>query len=334
MTSGPSLHDFENMQLNFKSSRLIQKLDSNQSMPEIMSHELHNKMCELACISALIPEMNLEYFAMLTRLLANNCSLKQSFEQIASSAILNRCKEDTNLWSKGQKALEVCEKQGFQILYPGHDLYPSEYLNLAQPPFFLSFKGTPAWLTANKIAVVGSRDASFDAKNWMELHFDSFLKLSRTVTVSGAAYGIDQLVHRISLRNFLPTIALIPSGLSQIYPRQFAYEIKAIVESGGAIVSEFLPGVEMKKHHFEKRNRLICGLTNLLFVVEAKRKSGSIMTARLALEQNKTICILPSSPMQTQNLGALDLLFDGVHPLRDEQDLLCLLQSEVSSRSV
>ena len=161
----------------------------------------------------------------------------------------------------------------------------------------------------------------------MEHYFDMFLKTSQSVTVSGAAFGVDQLVHRLSVRNALPTIAFIPSGLGKIYPYRFKNDIEEILIARGSVMSEFLPNQEMKKHHFERRNRLISALSEVLFIVEARRKSGSLITARLALSQNKTLCILPSSPMQAQNLGNLDLLFDGAHPIRDDEDLLLLTKA-------
>ena len=289
--------------------------------------DFHFKICELAALSSFATKITLIEFFNLKELLESGLSLKAAISSLAPSKF--RQQFESTHFEEAQQAVEQCVRKDYQVIYPGHEIYPEEFLFLDKPPLFLSYIGVPAWLTKNRISVVGSREMSQDTVEWMELYFDLFLKKTKAVTISGAAYGIDQLAHRLSVRNGLPSIAFLPSGLNQIYPRKFSYDIENLIQARGVVVSEFLPQIEMKKHHFERRNRLISGLSEILFIAQARRKSGSMITARLALAQNKNICVLPSSPMQAQNLGNIDLLFDGAQPLRDEKDLIALWNREV-----
>ncbi len=312
------------MQLQLENQMIEQKISGHLPI-DFLPETLHLKICELACLGTLVSQMTLEEFCEMQKAICSGLSLKQSILALTPSAFTNQVLGQDECLVASYAAAELCNKKKYQMIYPGHYLYPESFLNIDRPPKLLTYLGAPAWLSMNRISVVGSRDMSGESRQWMELYFDRFLKKTGAVTVSGAAFGIDQLVHRLSIRNFLPSIAFLPSGLSQIYPRRFIYDIEYLIEANGAVISEFLPNVEMKKHHFERRNRLISGLCKVLFVVEARRKSGSIMTARLALTQGRTLCVLPSSPIQTNNLGNLDLLFDGAHPLRDEIDLIQIM---------
>ena len=219
------------------------------------NEDLHHKNCELACLGSLAAEMTLDEFVEIQKYLAAGMTLKKSVLSLKESMFTNRIKTNPELINDGLKALEICRVKKFNVIYPGHALFPESLLEIDRPPKLLTYIGEPAWLTQNKISVVGSREMSPNARQWMELYFNIYLQKSRSVTVSGAAFGIDQLVHSLSVRNLLPTIAFLPSGLDQIYPRRFAYDIVHLLATKGAVVSEFLPNVEMKKHHFERRNR-------------------------------------------------------------------------------
>ena len=305
------------MQLSLKT------IEQHIAHAPFLQEDFHPKNCELACLGTIVTSMTMDQFYELQKLLGSGFSVKNAIHELPASAFREAVTDD--LLGEASRAVEICAKKNYQIIYPGHSVYPESFLTIDHPPKFISYVGHSAWLQRLRISVVGSREMSANAKEWMEQYFDLFLKSTRAVTVSGAAFGIDQMAHRLSVRNCLPTIAFIPSGLSQVYPYRFNHEIAEIILAKGAVMSEFLPNQEIKKHHFERRNRLISAISEVLFIVEARRKSGSIMTARLALGQNKTLCVLPSSPMFTQNLGNLDLLFDGAHPLRDEKDLIAIM---------
>lgn len=227
------------------------------------------------------------------------------------------------LLDEAKSILDDCNKKQIEILYPGHDFYPLEFYDLEKPPIFLSYQGELSFekLITHRISVIGSRELSYESREWMNLHFDEFLKKSKCLTISGGARGADQTCHFLSIRNQLPTWVWLPSGLNEVYPQDILKWKASLLDAGGILWSEFLPNQVMRKFYFERRNRLIAALSDNLFVVEARRKSGSIMTAHLALNQGKQIHVLPHSPYCAQSLGGLDLIYAGASIVRDSLDL-------------
>lgn len=237
--------------------------------------------------------------------------------------------------SDAKQVLQWCQDQGVQVLYPGHSDYPAEFFSLEDPPLFLSCRGPAAWKGRLCLSVVGSRDPSPQALDWMELYLMRYLKRNRMIsTVSGGARGVDQKAHAISLRAQLPTVVFLPSGLAKPFPSEMRDWQSEILSVGGCLISEFAPTQDVRKHHFVKRNRMIAALSRVLFIVEARRRSGSTLTARLAREHSRTLCVLPGFPSDPRMAGTVDLLFDGAFPIRDDHDLetLVSLTSAVGDR--
>lgn len=226
---------------------------------------------------------------------------------------------------KAREVHQWCIDNSIHIVYPCHRFYPNEFRRLAQPPLFLSVLGNIERLVQPSLSVVGSREPSSAALDWMELHLGQFLDLCpEVITVSGGARGVDQRTHSLSVRKNRPTIAFLPSGMQFPYPRDLVNWQEKILMTGGCFVSEFSPFLEVRKHHFEKRNRLIASLSRLLFVVEARRRSGTTLTARLARDLGTSVCVLPHFPSYAESAGSVDLLFDGAFPIRDANDLSIL----------
>lgn len=228
--------------------------------------------------------------------------------------------------SRAQDVLEWSRKKNVRILYPSHPSYPSAFLHLENPPLFLACQGEPPWRERTCLSIVGSREPTFEALSWMDLQISRLLaRVPSLVTVSGGARGIDSRAHLLSLRAGRPTVVFLPSGLAEPFPPEMKELENEILEAGGCILSEFAPFQRVRKHHFLQRNRMIASLSNVLFVVEARRRSGSTLTARLAREMGRTICVLPSFPGHPKSAGTLDLLFDGAFPIRDAEDLETLI---------
>jgi DNA processing protein len=262
--------------------------------------------------------MNLELRAALSLIIPNSSDFSFALESLASEEQL----------AAASSVLEWCKLAGATVLYPGHADYPFNQNHLETPPKFLSYIGAPAWKNNRCVAVVGSREPSRDSLAWMETHLSEFIRKTQTVTVSGGARGIDQKAHLISLRAKHPTIVFLPSGLGNPYPQEWREWQSEVLASGGAVVSTYLPMQQIRRRHFEERNRLIAALGVFTFVVEARRKSGSSMTARLAREINRAVCCLPGSPTDPRCAGTVDLLFEGGQPIRDAHDLESLLSLE------
>ena len=234
-------------------------------------------------------------------------------------------------WSReaselAKQAQARCHALGAKILYPGHALYPSCFSLIEKPPEFISVIGSIEALDPSRcVSIVGAREASRRALDWIDNEIAQYLELCpQTILVSGGARGVDQRVHAAALRQTRPTVAFLPSGFDHVYPSDFQEWVAPITAAGGAVVSPYAPHQEIRRAHFEGRNRLIAALGRMLLVVEARRQSGSLMTARLAAELSKTVASVPSFPSELQARGSMDLIFDGAFPVRDAMDLALL----------
>lgn len=204
----------------------------------------------------------------------------------------------------------------------GDENYPQEWLNLScTPPLIFSYQGEPCWKSHPLIAVVGSRTPMSDSLLWMRRELSGFLSSRRIGVVSGGARGIDQWAHRLCMDANLPTVCVLPSGLLNPYPPGSSELLSSILAGGGSVISTFALQEPMRKAAFHIRNRWITGLSPLLFVVEANRRSGSSLTAKCAKEEHRGICTLPVFPYCEQGRANLDLIMDAGHMLRDRLDL-------------
>ena len=171
--------------------------------------------------------------------------------------------------------------------------YPKQLKQIYDPPLVLFAKGNTQLLNKTQIAIVGSRAASINGR---ETAFTIAQQLSEqgVVITSGLALGIDAAAHKGALTTSVGTIAVVATGLDKVYPARHKPLAKQIQANQGVIISEFLPGTSPKAGHFPKRNRIISGLSKGVLVVEATFKSGSLITARCALEQNRDVYAVPS----------------------------------------
>jgi DNA processing protein len=142
--------------------------------------------------------------------------------------------------------------------------------------------------------------------------------------VSGLALGIDGAAHRGSLASssVLPTIGVLAHGLERIYPPSHEGLARQIVESGGALVSEYPPGTEPMKHHFLARNRIIAGLSRGVVVVEAGVRSGSLVTAQFAADFGRDVFVVTQSEVGDRNAGGDSMIEQGAHPIRSAAEVL------------
>lgn len=235
-----------------------------------------------------------------------------------------------------ERTLERCRSLNAAILYPGHPRYPDCFLTLELPPLFLSVLGSVECLASDqRLAVVGSRELSARANEWMAAELPLVLqKCPQAVLISGGARGADQAAHLASIRSGRATVCFLPSGLGEIYPPSLNSWVKPLIETGGCFVSQFPPDETAKRHHFERRNELIVSLSHVVFVTEASRRSGSLMTARFATEQGRELAALPSFPGDAVGAGTLDLLKSHAQMICDSEDLAIYLGRVRPLRSV
>lgn len=232
-------------------------------------------------------------------------------------------------WLRQQEELLI--KNRIHHTFPSQSDYPEEFLSMSRPALSVTYRGNVNAFRACKLGVIGSRSPLPDSLSWMDLHLSSVVHKQQTLAiVSGGARGIDQKAHFISLRARRPTVCFLPSGILCPYPYSFLPWLERIEQSDGLVVSPFAPKAEMRKYYFHIRNRLIAAISQVVLVVEARRKGGSMLTARLALEEGKVLATLPASPSTIAAQGNLDLLADGAHMVRDDMDLTALLYLSTS----
>lgn len=203
------------------------------------------------------------------------------------------------------------------------DDYPALLREINRPPPVLYIKGAIEQLTLPQIAIVGSRRASHGALDDARA-FAADLAGSGFVITSGLAVGIDGAAHRGALTTGT-TIAVVGTGLDIIYPRQHRALWDEIIDRGGAIVSEFPLGFGVRAENFPQRNRLISGLSLGVLVVEAALRSGSLITARLAMEQGREVFAVPGSIHNTQVKGCHQLIREGAILVETSLDIVSQL---------
>jgi DNA processing protein len=213
-------------------------------------------------------------------------------------------------WQIINDIIDASETCISHIIHFNDAKYPQQLKQIYDPPLVLFVQGNCRLLNSCQLAVVGSRSATKVACE-TAFAFSEQLGQQQVVVTSGLALGIDAAAHQGALNASAGTIAVVANGLDQVYPARHKNLAKQIISSGGAIVSEFLPGVLPRAGHFPKRNRLISGLSVGVLVVEAEIKSGSLITARCALEQNREVFAIPSSILNTQARGCHWLIKQG-----------------------
>lgn len=222
-------------------------------------------------------------------------------------------------WAQVEEDLSWSSQPGNYVLTWDDEAYPSQLKEISDPPPLLFVKGDPAWLLEPQIAMVGSRNPSVDGVN-IATGFARALAESGFVITSGLALGIDAASHQGALLAHGHTIAVTGTGLDRVYPARHKALATQIVETG-ALVSEFPPGTVAKAHHFPMRNRIISGLCQGLLVVEAAQQSGSLISARLALEQNREVFAIPGSIHNPLARGCNALIRQGAKLVETVEDI-------------
>lgn len=205
------------------------------------------------------------------------------------------------------------------------ELYPEAFRILPDAPKTLYCLGEPAWLLgAPSVAIVGSRKMTTDTGLWLQTEVFDYLNQVRPLVVSGGARGVDQMAHLQSMRAGLPTIVVLPSGLKNFYPKELHQIKDSVLSMGGCFLSEYLPEEPMKAYHFVQRNRLISALADFVLVAQAELRSGSLLTAKWALNQGKTLAAPPAHPIQMLYSGNISLLRNGAELAADCKDLISI----------
>lgn len=231
----------------------------------------------------------------------------------------------SNLQNPDWKQVELClkwlEKPQRYILHYGDLHYPSLLREISSPSLILFMKGELSALQRQNLAIVGARNSTYTG---LEIAYQLANELSeqKFAIISGLAKGIDGAAHRGALLNRGTTIAVLGSGLEHIYPACHQTLAMDILEKGGALISEFFPYSSPKAEFFPRRNRIISGMSLGVIVVEATLRSGSLTTARYALEQGREVFAVPGSIRNPLSQGCHALLKEGATLVETYEDII------------
>ncbi|HCO55812.1 MAG TPA: DNA-protecting protein DprA, partial [Pelagibacterium sp.] len=200
--------------------------------------------------------------------------------------------------------------------------YPPHLRHVAGPPPVLTVMGGTALTGKRTVGIVGARNASAAGRRMAQL-LATDLGREGYVIVSGLARGIDAAAHHASLQT--GTVAVMAGGLDHIYPRENDDLARAIVEAGGTLVTEMPLGWEPRARDFPRRNRLVAGICLGVVIVEAAKRSGSLITARLALEQDREVFAVPGSPLDPRAEGGNHLIQQGAKLVTGARDIVAEL---------
>jgi DNA processing protein len=231
-------------------------------------------------------------------------------------------------WHDAEKDLQWLNESAHHLVILGEENYPKALAAIANPPPFLFVKGNVAVLNQKQIAIVGSRNPTHYGIKTTQLFAHGFASAGLTVT-SGLALGIDAIAHETVLEVLGKTIAILAVGLDQVYPKRHQTLAENILQQEGALVSEFGIGIKPVAENFPRRNRIISGLSLGVLVTEATVKSGSLITARYALEQGREVFAVPGSIFQTLSQGCHALIKQGAICVEKVADVLAELSYEM-----
>lgn len=223
--------------------------------------------------------------------------------------------------------------QEMKIIKEGNTNYPEHLLKIKNPPKELYVLGDETLLNKQSIAIIGSRDCTQYGYEQAK-YFAKEIAKHNICIVSGMAIGIDSAAHIGAKPELGKTIAVLGSGFNHIFPKENEELFYEILEEGGCIISEYEPNVEPDSKHFPIRNRIISGLVDGVLVVEAKSKSGSGITARLAKEQNKKVYCMPSNIDSKNGIGTGRLIQEGAKLVLSPQDILIELGMNVIENKI
>jgi DNA processing protein len=216
--------------------------------------------------------------------------------------------------------MEKLERHGIKAFSYHDDGYPARLKQIYDYPPILYVKGSLLPQDEWCLAVVGTRKATVYGRQAAE-EIVSDLARNKITIVSGLARGIDSIAHRSALEAGGRTIAVFGCGLDMVYPTENASLAKSIA-TNGALISEFPLGTEPRRENFPLRNRIMSGLSLGVLVVEAGDSSGAMITARLALEQNREVFAVPGSILSPSSRGTNNLIQEGAKLIRDYTDIL------------
>ena len=270
------------------------------------------------------PEVSSAMFFELINVFGSSEAALKNLDSMASSG---GSKKKLAIPSDAEIELEISNTKRFDasMICAFEERYPKELIMISNPPPVLTVKGRIELLSAaKKIAIVGARNASLNGIKMAET-LASELSNAGYVIVSGLARGIDEAAQRVSIKN--GTIGVIAGGIDNIYPRENTELFKRLYKDG-LVITEHKIGAGALPQNFSKRNRIISGLSAGVVVVEAAKRSGTLITARFAAEQGREVFAVPGSPFDIRCSGTNALIKNGASLIEKAEDIISELESD------
>jgi DNA processing protein len=222
-----------------------------------------------------------------------------------------------------EQEAEKLNREGITLLNYKDDNYPELLLQIPKFPPLLYYKGRMENADELCVAVVGTRKITTYGRTVAPFLIEPLIQ-SKVTIVSGLAYGVDSQMQQLSIKNRRRTIAVLGGGLDDksFYPKEHLLLAQNILENGGALVSEYPIGTPPLKHHFIARNRIISGLSVATVIIECNLKSGSLITAKYALDQNRTVYAVPGPIYSEMSTGPNNLIKMGAKLVTHASDIL------------
>ena len=234
-----------------------------------------------------------------------------------------------------EKEVTFTEKNGISPISYLDRNYPARLLNYDSSPVLLYFKGQADLNHYRTVAVVGTRNPTEYGKIMCERLVEG-LTPYKVLLVSGLAFGIDSIAHRVCLESGIPTLGVLGHGLDRYYPHEHKAMAKKMTEQGGGILTEFTTGTRPDRENFPMRNRIIAALSDAVVVVESKRKGGSIITAEFGNEYNKDVFAIPGQVTHELSEGCNKLIKQNkAHLLESAADVAYIMRwDEIDSGKI
>lgn len=194
-----------------------------------------------------------------------------------------------------------------KVIELGDEFFPKSLKCIKNAPEKLYVKGNEELLNSNCIAIVGSRKNTNYGEKWCKKFVKEFVEYGLTI-VSGMAMGIDSIAHKSAIRYGGKTIAVLPCGLANVYPKVNLDLYEDIILSGGCVISEYEPSIKAGSNRFLERNRIVSGLSLATVVVEAAYRSGTSVTAKIARSQGRDVFCIPGSLDNPKSVGTNNLI--------------------------
>lgn len=270
------------------------------------------------------------YNAVNTLLESDYGKLKKTYDRFGSwSSAWQNLSVKTGSRHDPEKEWDNLSLVGAKLILRDEPEFPETLKEIHDPPFGIYVLGKLPEKDSVLIAIVGTRKATSDGKNAAK-RFAKALAENGFTIVSGLALGIDAAAHEGCLEANGKTIAVLGCGIGRFYPSTNEHLANKIIKNGGAVISEYPPGTPPLPYRFLERNRIVSGICRGILVVEAPEKSGSLVTARLAMEQNRDVFVMPGSVSHPNYRGSNQLIRSGAELVTKPEEILQAYGFEVS----